>query len=154
VSGCPTNPAPPQGYTIWKGNVPAPLVQWAMALRDKIRNFPWWYTWSMDYNGQTVIARRDAHTWTWKNGILLNNICIPGITLYSQIQPATGAGAATTSASPDQVGLTPDQVQPDPAYAVYGAPETTDWPLTGAAAVAILAIGTAFALALRHAGQP
>lgn len=124
---CPNNPPPPAGYRVWRGAVPTPLTQWAMDLRDHIAPFPYGQTWTLDYQGTAVVARKDFHSWTFKNGVLVSGICIPGITLYSPIP----AGVAAT--------LGDDLATPDPNLAVYGAtpPETTNWGLvllTGALA--------------------
>lgn len=145
---CPGNPPAPSGYQIWRGSVPTPLTQWAMDLRDKVRGYPYGQTWTLAYGGQVVVARKDYHTWTYQNGGLRTGICIPGITLYSPTPPTTGTGMLAHT-----LGDTPDTVQPDPSLGVYGAPETTDWKLVGASAVAIVAVGALFALAIRNAGR-
>lgn len=85
-AACPSNPPPPAGYAVWQGAVPAELSNWAVDIRDhEIGKVPYWSTWSKDYNGVTVLARKDYHTWTYINGQLITGICIPGITLYQPI---------------------------------------------------------------------
>jgi len=147
---CPSNPAAPAGYTIWKGSVPQPLVDWAVSIRDHVSSKPFGYTETLEYDGQAVLARVDRHSWTYRNGQLITGLCIKGITLYSPIPAPAGAGAPALAAS--ATGLTPDQVTPDPEYAMYPQELGTDWRLVGACAVAILAVGGLFALAIHHAG--
>jgi hypothetical protein len=169
---CPGNPPPPPGYGIWKGAVPTPLTQWAMALRDNINNgFAYGTTWSIPYGDQVVIARKDHHTYTWKKGILLTDICIPGITLYAPLTIASvpPAGTITTppgTAAPRTLGAdetaianpnagpasTPDQVVPDPSLAVFSA-APTDWTLVVISAGAGAAVVGLFLLAMHHAGH-
>jgi len=113
---CPGNPPAPAGFTVWKGPVPTELVQWAISLRDHVSGFPYGQTWTMQYTDptgktQTVTARKDYHTWTYRGGQLVQGICIPGITLY-QAKP-TGVVGANYG---DPLGGTPDGTE-----AVYGA---------------------------------
>ena len=123
---CPGNPPPPDGYRVWRGSVPPELVQWAIDLRDHIRSFPYGTVWTMSYGGQTVVARKDYHTWTYKGGQLLQGICIPGITLYEPIPPAVGASTP--------IG--------DPA--MFGAPDDNGW------WIAALAVGALAAWAIKR----
>jgi hypothetical protein len=159
---CASNPAAPAGYTLWKGPVPQPIVDWAISIRDHIFDKPFGYTQTLNYAGQTVLARVDHHSWSFVNGHLVTGLCWKGVTIYSPLPaPATGTGltpapilSSSDQAVISQVGQTPDSVTPDPSYAMYPQELGTNWPLVGACAVAILAVGGLFALALKHAGQP
>ena len=136
---CPANPPSPPGFTVWKGPVPTQLTQWAMGLRDHIAPFPYGQTWSMPYNGATVIARKDHHQWTYRGGQIVTGICIPGITLYSQIPG--GAGAMQNAGDP--------LANPDGTEAVYGADDvpaiqTTDWPVVVACGAVLVTLVGAF----------
>ena len=83
------NPPPPDGFRIWRGAVPDPLTQWAMGLRDHVAGFSFGTTWGTTYNNEYVVARRDCHPYTWKNGKLITGLHIKGITLYSQVPPVS-----------------------------------------------------------------
>jgi hypothetical protein len=150
---CPANPPAPAGYTVWKGPVPQPLVDWAVSIRDHVFDKPFGYTQTLNYAGQDVVARVDTHTWSYVKGQLLTGLCWKGVTLYSPVpSPSSPAGTGQVAAA-QAPGLTPDQVTPDPSYALYPQEQGTDWRLVGACAVAILAVGGLFALALHHAGR-
>jgi hypothetical protein len=154
MTPCSPNPPAPTGYTIWKGSVAQPLVDWAISLRDHINGFPYGQTWTLDYNGQTVLARKDYHTWTWKNGVLVNGICIPGITLYA---PDTPLAPAVGTSGPHAVGIaagdTPDTVTPTPDLAMYGAPSGPNWGLVAASGAAVAVVVGLFMLAMRSTGR-
>jgi hypothetical protein len=109
---CPSNPPAPAGFRVWKGPVPAELTQWAMNLRDTVAQFPYGQIWTMSYQGAQVAARKDYHTWTWRNGALVTGICIPGITLYS----ALPTGQSVADPSPGDPLANPDGTE-----AVFGA---------------------------------
>ena len=119
-----------------------------MDLRDHINKYPYGQTWTMEYQGSTVTARKDYHSWTYRGGQLVTGICIPGITLF---QPLANVVQASPSDALDSQALTPD-----PSLAVYGAddvPPGINWGLvllSGAAAV--LVVG-GFVLMLRQAGR-
>ena len=146
---CPGNPPAPAGYAIWKGSVPTPLTQWAMDLRDHVNGFPYGNVWTTSYGGAQVAARKDHHTWTYKNGTLVSGICIPGITLYREI---IGAQAGEIG------GGDPASVSPDPTLAVYGADDVPA-PAAPASSTGLIVVGavaavlgvTAIALAVRAA---
>jgi hypothetical protein len=87
AAACPSNPPAPSGFSVWTGAVPAELSRWAVALLKHINEAPYGTVWSTTYQGQPVLARKDYHTWTYRNGELVSGICIPGITLY---QPTFG----------------------------------------------------------------
>jgi hypothetical protein len=148
---CPNNPPAPAGWRVWRKPVPTPLTQWAMDLRDHINASPYATTWTTSYNGETVLARKDYHTWTNRKQAdgsikLVTGICIPGITLYETVP----AGYAATA----QDG---DVVTPDENAAMYGAddvPQTIAWPLVVATGTAIVATVAAFLLAIKLAGRP
>jgi hypothetical protein len=144
---CPANPPPPAGYRVWRGAVPTPLTQWAMDIRDHIAKPAYGTTWQMDYGGQTVVARKDYHSWTYRGGQLVTGICIPGVTLY---QPTVGMQLTAADA------LGPTDLAPDPTLAMWGAddvPEQTSWPLVIASGVAAAAVVTLFVVAIKHAGR-
>lgn len=114
---CPTNPAPPDGFRVWRKPVPQALEQWAIQMRDQwMPHANYGDTVGINYvdpttgASQYVIARRDHHTWTFHGGRLITGICVPGVTLYeSLLTQATGASAPTND----------DLSTPDPAAAVY-----------------------------------
>lgn len=131
---CPSNPAPPTGYAVWQGRVPPELTAWAIQIRDGINKFPYGTTWTRDWKGLPVLARKDYHTWTYVNGQLVSGICIPGVTLY---QPLA-----------DRVLFTFDEDQAQAAGAKF---DTTGILISGAALIGVVG---AFFLALRYAGRP
>jgi len=147
---CPTNPPPPAGFVIWKGPVPAPLTQWAMDLRDHISQYPRGTTWTIQYGGQTVMARSDSHSWTWRNGVLVTGLCISGITLYRPASQQAGLNAADAT--------DPALATPDPELALYSisatrAPEQTDWGLVLVCAAALATVSGGFVWGIRAAGR-
>jgi len=130
--------------------VPLELQQFAMDVRDHVRTYPYGsIARTVQYQGQTIGAFVSHHTWTYRGGQLITGICIPGVSLVIQ-QPIQGGVALGAQDSIDA---------PDPSAAVYGAddvpqpPQTTNWPLVGVTAGAILVVTTAFALAIRKAGR-
>lgn len=146
---CPTNPAPPGGWRIWRKPVPTPLTQWAMDLRDHINAPAYGTTWTTTYNGEAVLARKDHHTWSnlrQPDGSikLVTGLCLPGITLYEAV-PAGYVGTYQDG----------DFSTPDESAAMYTADDrATNWPLVLVSGVAILATAAAFVLALKLAGRP
>jgi hypothetical protein len=150
---CPNNPPPRAGYVIWKGAVPPALVQWAMALRDNIKDWPYGQEWTMRWHGQDVLARKDHHTWTYRGGQLLTGLCIPGVTLYRLPQPAAASGRLA-----DAMPLDPATARPDPSLALYSVsstppPERTDWKLVAVTAVAAATVAGMFVLGVQAAGR-
>lgn len=143
---CAANPAAPSGYQVWrKAAVPQVLTQWAVSLRDReMRTSPYGATWPLYYDGQTILARKDHHTWTYKAGELVTGICIPGITLYAPVAP----GAVSAEAAGDPLAT------PDPTAAVYPSDRGVDWGLVAASGTAAVATVAAFLLALRLAARP
>ena len=139
---CPANPPPPAGYRVWRKTVPTPLTQWAMQLRDNVHKYDFGQTWSMQYAGQTVMARLDHHGWTYRNGQLVTGLCIKGITLYEPI-PA-GVNAALDDVNSD----------PGPEVGAYGAddvPDQTNWGLVIVGSFAIFTVTWAFVQGMRRA---
>jgi hypothetical protein len=121
-------------------------VQAAIDVRDHIRQYKrGTIVRTLQYNGQTVGVFVSSHTWTYRNGVLVTGLCIPGASILIQ-QPA------------NSVGTTLDDLStPDPTAAVYGADDLatqpTDWSLVAVSAGAILTISALFALAIKHAGR-
>lgn len=144
---CPANPAPPVGYTLWRGQaVPQVLINWALRLRDReMRGAPFGATWPYVYEGQTVLARKDHHHWVYRPGGVATGLCIPGITLYQQ----TSASAPIASAAG---GVDPLAIAPDPTAALFPDDRGVDWGLVFATGAAAIATVGAFWLAMRLAG--
>lgn len=143
---CPQEPVP-VGWYVWrKTAVPLELQQFAMDVRDHVRDYPYGsIARTIQYQGLTVGAFVSHHTWTYRGGQLVTGICIPGVSLVIQQQ-------GTMLSMQDSLDT------PDPTAAIYGAddvpqPQGTNWTLVGVTAGAILTVATAFALALRHAGR-
>lgn len=142
---CPSEPIP-AGWQIWRGPVPAPLAQWAMAVRDRVNRYAYGsIAETMQYNGQTVACFKSHHTWTNRKQAdgttkLVTGICIAGIALL--VPTPNGSGAVGGSMAPG----------PDAELAVYGAddvPRETNWGLVALGAGAILTVGLGFAWAIR-----
>lgn len=122
----------PPGWKVWRGTaVPDPLTQFAIDVRDHVRSYPYGsIAKTIQYNGMTVGAFVSHHSWTYRNGVLVTGLCIPGVSLITK-QAGVGAGANSTTDTLDT---------PDPTAAVYGAddlPSKTDWPIVGACAALI-----------------
>jgi hypothetical protein len=152
---CPSNPAPPSGYAIWKGPVPPELTQWAIAIRDHIGSYPYGQQFTMNWAGSTVLARKDHHTWTYvrqPDGSvqLRTGICIPGVTLYRpQTSTVSGLGADATD---------PGATAPDPDLALFSVssvapPERTDWGLVVLSAGAAVVVAGLFVWGLHAVGE-
>ena len=138
----------PAGWKVWRGAVPTELTQLAMDVRDHVRSYPYGsIAKTVNYSGQNVGVFVSHHTWTYKGGQLLTNICIPGCSLI--VQQAPGA----VGVSPMQDSLS----TPDPTAAVYGADDVpiqhTNYTLVAVTATAIVATCAAFAYAIRAAGR-
>lgn len=146
MSECYTNGPAPQGTAVWQGAVPAPLTTWAVQLLKGVNRVPYGTTYTQAYNGTPVIARVDAHSWTYRNGQLLTGLCIKGITLYRPLP--TGAILGDSDVTNIEAAL------PDPTLAVYdNSPSSTDWPLVAVTATAAVGAVALFLLALKHAGK-
>jgi hypothetical protein len=143
---CPQEPVP-IGWKVWRQTeVPTPLVQLAIGVRDHIRNYPYGsIAKTVQYNGQTVGVFVSHHVWTYKNGVLVTGICIPGASLI--VQQPTQVG---------QVLVQDSLATPDPTAAVYGGepPETIDWPLVAECGAVIVVLVGSFFAALHFAGKP
>jgi hypothetical protein len=132
---CPQEPIP-AGWRVWRGTAgPDPLTQFAIDVRDHVRSYPYGsIAKTVQYNGMIVGAFVSHHSWTYRNGVLVTGICIPGVSLITQ-----QTGSALASATADSLAT------PDPTAAVYGAddlPQKTDWPIV--AACGALIGGTVF----------
>jgi len=142
---CSKNPPPHDGYKVWTGPVPLAIVQWASELlygikghlRPPVKEVPFGYEWTMDYGGEYLIARKDWHDWTYRNGVLTTG-CFTGITIYRPLTP----------------GETPVYPPPKGAdVAQYSADEGIDWGMVAVSAGAGAAVVGLFWLALHHAGN-
>jgi hypothetical protein len=155
---CPKNPPPPDGYAVWRNKaVPKPLVDWAVQLRDRwmpVHNFgdttTLLYTDPVTGTAQVVLARKDYHTWTYHNGRLITNLCIPGITLYQSLLTPALSGVGET---PLEAAATFDESIPDPTAARFSGDLGTDWGVVGATAAAAAAVVLAFWAGLHFAGR-
>lgn len=154
---CPGNPPAPDGYQVWRGAVPKELTDWAVDIRNHINGFAYGTTWEKEYDGKSVVARKDYHTWTYRNGQLVTGICIPGVTLYSEKASSNSMGLVDTSTSTLNEGdplSTPDESM---SWAMFDAdnagPQGVNWgavALTGAAALGVVGL---FFAAIRYAGR-
>ncbi|MHB8331496.1 MAG: hypothetical protein ACYDDA_04955 [Acidiferrobacteraceae bacterium] len=122
-------------------------MQAAIHVRDHVRDYKrGTIAQTLTYNGQTVALWVSSHSWTWRNGVLIQGICISGVAV---LQQAGTSGVGATEA--DNLDT------PDPTAAVYAGPpdhEATNWPLVAVSGVALVATVTAFWLALKLAGRP
>lgn len=135
---CVINPVP-QGWRVWRGPVPPPLTDMAIVIRDHIRSYeygdiPAQVPWKAS-DGSDIIAGtlKQRHTWTFRDGVLVTGLCIPGVTLVWR--PTAG----DVSQPPFQDSID----TPDPNAALYPAREI-DWPLVGLSALAGAAVVGAF----------
>lgn len=114
-------------------------------MRDRVRKYPLGaIAKTVVYNGQTVGAFVSSHSWTYRNGVLVQGLCIPGVSLV--VQQAAGTVGASM---PDNIDT------PDPTAAVYSAePERgTDWPLLATTTGIAVGVVALFLLAMKHAGK-
>jgi len=154
MTECALNPPPPDGFKIWRGAPPPrALTQWAVDLRDHwMPKANYGDTIGINFEGQYVVARKDHHTWTYKKGVLLQGICIPGITLYQSLLTPALAGApglARGLAASSTDSLT----TPDPNVAAYTEEPGTDWKLVGVCAGAAVVVVGAFWAGIHFAGK-
>lgn len=144
---CPQEPIP-KGWKVWRSaEVPTPLVQTAIDIRDHVRQYQrGTIAKTMVYNGQTVAFWVSSHTWTYRNGVLVTGLCIAGVSILVAVPAGTQGIGGTQNDSLDT---------PDPTAAVYdGAPpESTNWALVAISAGAGAAVVAAFWLALHFAGR-
>lgn len=147
---CPQEPVP-TGWKIWRGAPPpAPIVQAAIHVRDHVRDYKrGTIAQTISYGGQTVGLFVSSHTWTWRNGVLVTGICIPGVSVLQTVAAGSQGVGATEQ---DSLAI------PDPTAAVYGGspPEdnSIDWPMVGVTAAATLLVVGGFIAAIKLAGQP
>jgi hypothetical protein len=148
---CPNNPPPPEGFRIWRGAVPEEISNWAKyLLNNELPRAPYGTTWGMTYSSegavsQPVVARRDHHSWTFRNGKLITGICVPGITVF---QPLSTIALASYNPATDNLDA------PDPTAAVFPSPpEGPSWSLVAASAAAAGGVVLLFWLALKGAGR-
>ena len=152
-----TNGPAPAGTSVWQGRVPQELTDWAVGLRNHIASYPFGHTWQRPYNGVTVTARCDCHSWTFRNGELVTGLAIKGITLY---RPKAGSTQAFAEAGASDDPLAVPSV--DIAGAMFNeandpAPPSqtpgVDWPMVALTGGGVVAVVTLFVLALRQAGN-
>ena len=144
----PINGPPPDGYRIWRGPVAPELTQWAVSIRDQLSKFNYGTTWGMWWtppggSAEYVIARKDSHSWTFRNGKLVTG-CFMGVTLYQPVP-----SVALTAYNPSQDSL----ATPDPSAATFTVVPGPDWGLVGATAAAAGGVIVLFWLALKGAGR-
>jgi hypothetical protein len=103
----------------------------------------------LDLEGEGfVVARKDHHTWTYKNGRLVTGLCIPGITLYKPLLTQALGGP------PGMGDVVSDSLTtPDPNVAAYTQDQGTNWGLVGWSALAASAVVAAFVAGIHFAGQ-
>ena len=145
---CPDNPPPRAGYSVWKGPVPRELTRWAIDLRDHVVSFPYGQEWTTRWGETDVVARKDHHRFTYRNGQLVTGICWPGITLYRPIPiGVTGLGDAPV--------LDPATAKPDPQLALYThpPPEQTNWGLVAVGGAAVATTVGLFLWGMHAAGR-
>lgn len=130
----------PHGWKVWRGvEVPGPIAQAAIDVRDHVRSYSrGQIAREIDYQGQHVGLWVSSHTWTYRNGVLVTGICIPGV---SVLVPVPRGGMAVGAGT-----LQDDLSVPDPTAAVYGGapPESTNWWLVGGTVVATMAVVAGF----------
>src|SRR5712671_3112219 len=158
MTPCSPNPPPPDGFKIWRGTPPpTPLVTWAVDLRDHwMPKVNYGDTIGIDYEGKYIVARKDHHTWTYKKGVLVSGICIPGITLY-QSKLSEALAGVPKGAVVEMTGLAAAVVDtldtPDPTVAAYPVDLGTHWALVGWSAAGAIAVVGAFLAGLHFAGE-
>lgn len=139
MAACPGNPPPHPGYVYWTGGVPPALSVWAVKLLDGSSRWPFGQEWTMPLGSETVIARKDHHTWTYRGGKLVHG-CFTGITLYRPRKLGEGDGTA----------IDPN----DPSSGVAQFTDAgTDWAMVGLTGGFILGASLLFAWAIKHAGN-
>ena len=145
---CPVEPIP-RGWKVWRQvEVPTPIVQAAIAVRDHVRDYQrGTIAQTMVYGGQTIALWVSSHSWTYRNGKLVTGICIGGVSVLVAVPAGTGGIGDAQSDSLDT---------PDPTAAIYTGmpPEQTSWPLVIVSGAAIVATVAAVMLALKLAGRP
>jgi hypothetical protein len=140
----------PLGWRVWRQTeVPTPIVQAAIAIRDHARDYRLGaIAQTMTYGGQSIALWVSSHSWTWKNGVLVTGICVPGVSVLVAVPAGSGGIGSATADNLDT---------PDPTAAVYALdepPRSTSWPLVLVSGLAIAATAAAFVLAIKLAGRP
>lgn len=144
----------PAGWQVWRGAVPTPLTQLAIDVRDHVNKYQrGTFAKTTTYNGQTVGVWVGTHTWTYRNGVLVTGICIPGVSLLVPVGSTQGVSGVPTELT--GFGADVSDLSPDPTAAVFGADdlERTDWDLVVKTTIALAAVGAAFWWGLHHAGH-
>lgn len=137
MATCPPGPFPANSWTVWTGPVPSTLTAFAIAdLRTEAQH-PYGYKWTTSYDGQSVMAIKQHHTWTYSGGKLVQGICIPGITLYRMKK--VGISEVETDLS------VPSQ---DVAWFDNGPP--VDWQIVVGSGFALTGVIILFVIAMRR----
>lgn len=140
---CPVDPVP-TGWRVWRGAVPPQLTDMAITIRDHIRLYeygaiPAQVPWKASDGSDIVVGTwKNHHVWTYKGGKLIENICIPGVTLVTR-----PAGALVVTEPPDSIQT------PDPNAAMYPA-EGIDWLTVGLSAAVGALVVAGFFYVLKH----
>lgn len=146
---CAANPPAPSGYGVWTGPVPKPLSDWCVALLKTVNRYDFGQTWEKSYNGQTVIARLDHHTWHYlPDGRLLTGICWKGLTLY---RPSAAGLVESPDVNSDPLA-SPDAAAADALFD-HGPSEGVNWPMVALTGGLVVGAVAAFLLAIKHAGR-
>jgi hypothetical protein len=129
--------------------VPPVLTAWCVGLLKTSSQYPFGQTWTQVYDGQTIIARLDRHTWHYlPDGTLLTDLCWRGLTLYRPL-PA----GATLGSDTDVTNI--ETAAPDPTLAVYDQPPSgTNWGIVAFTGAALLLVLGGFWAAIQLAGRP
>lgn len=152
MPSCPSEPLP-AGWRVWRGPVPPLLSTFAVQVRDRIGTFAYGVIAdALLVDGIPVGAFKSHHTWTYRNGQLLEGICIPGIMLVVPHESALGKVAVLPRA-PASSGA--ELLQPDPDIPMWLAAESTSasllpvfgWAAFALGAVALLRVVTESSLA-------
>jgi hypothetical protein len=137
----------PLGWRVWRqAAVPDPLAQFAIDVRDHVRSYPYGsIAKTIVYNGQTVGAFVSHHSWTYRNGVLVTGICIPGVSLVTQATQGVGATEADNLDTPDPTAA---------VYSLDEPPPGISWPIVAFTGAAMLLVVGGFWAAIQLAGRP
>lgn len=128
---CPHEPLPPD-WRVWRGPVPPELTRFAVEVRDRIGQYPYGrVVAALPWQGGHVGAFKSHHTWTYRGGVLITGICIPGVSLVVPVAATFGAMAPSAPAT--------DLDTPDPDLAVFPAEPSRAGPWVLALALAAAA---------------
>ena len=64
-----TNPPMPPGYKQFTGTVTKEIQDWAVEVVWNASQYPMHELFTREFNGVTVVARPEWHTWTIRNGV-------------------------------------------------------------------------------------